>query len=315
MGSYINLTNHIEISTKTKADGYFRTIGYSDIDDELIQQITETRKVRWIQICTALPDKAFPMIDRILEARPDITFRMYSFSDCKTIDISFLKRMPHMQRLQIDCIDFRHNPDRIDFSLLHDLPLKALHIWCFNLRDYRFIQNLSEELEELTVVAETLGGSVRFDCEWLVKFPKLHTLFLGKKARKNIESLRQLPQLKSLSLRGIKLTDFTFLKQMNLEKLALLWNSNNDLHDLADLTGLREIELWRINLLDDISFIRNLRQLEVIKLQDLRHIRKLPDLSEHKNLQHIYLTDTGIDESLMPKELRALVSHWDTRLL
>ncbi len=58
--------------------------------------------------------------------------------------------------------------------------------------------------------------------------------------------------------------DFEFLKQMNLRELHLLWNSNNDLEELKHLTTLKEIELWRINKLDNIDFISKLTNLEVI---------------------------------------------------
>lgn len=91
-----------------------------------------------------------------------------------------------------------------------ELNLKSLHIECFDLRDYEFIQNLSDELEELSIMADTMGPGIKFDCTWLLKYKNLQTLWLGKKAKKNIESISQLPKLKSLSLRGIKLTDFSF---------------------------------------------------------------------------------------------------------
>ena len=98
---------------------------------------------------------------------------------------------------------------------------------------------------------------------------------------------------------------------MNLEKLALLWNSNNDLRELAKLKNLHEIELWRINKLDDISFIEELTNLEIIKLQDLKHITKLPDLSKHTKLQRIFLIDTGVDVKSVPEYLKEKVSNWD----
>ena len=218
-----------------------------------------------------------------------------------------------MKRLQINCIDFKGNQSRINLSVLAKLSLKSLHIECFDLRDYGFIQNLSEELEELSIMADTMGPGIRFDCTWLLKYKNLQTLWLGKKARKNLEMINQLPELKSLSLRGIKLTDFTFLWKMDLEKLALLWNSNSDLNELAKLKSLKEIELWRINKLSDISFISELTNLEIIKLQDLKHVTCLPDLSKHANLQRIFFIDTGIDMKELPDYLREKVSNWDDR--
>ena len=162
-------------------------------------------------------------------------------------------------------------------------------------------------------MADTMGAGIRFDCTWLLKYKNLHTLWLGKKAKKNLEKINQLPKLKSLSLRGIKLTDFSFLYKMNLEKLALLWNSNNNLHELADLKNLKEIELWRINKLSDISFIEELTNLEIIKLQDLKHVNCLPDLRKHANLQRLFIIDTGIDIKELPNYLQDKVSNWDDR--
>ena len=158
--------------------------------------------------------------------------------------------------------------------------------------------------------ADTMGPGIKFDCTWLLKYKNLQTLWLGKKAKKNIESISQLPKLKSLSLRGIKLTDFSFLYKMNLEKLALLWNSNNNLHELAALNNLKEIELWRINKLSDISFIEELTNLEIIKLQDLKHVNCLPDLRKHANLQRLFIIDTGIDIKELPNYLQEKVSNW-----
>lgn len=313
MGAYISFTNHIHISHSSHTNGVLKYTGYKDIDDEFIRIITENRKIRWVQIDDYLPEEAYSIIDRIFEARPDMSFRIFHFLKYDSVDISFLKDMKHVHRVWIDTIDFRDRPNRINFSVLEELSLKSLNVSCFDLRDYSFIKRLSFDLEELTIYAETTGGNVNFDCEWLVQYKSLHTLWLGKKASKHIECLIELPALRFLSLRGIKIKDFDFLKQLHLDKLALLWNSNNDLHELSNLTRLKEIELWRINKLEDVSFIESLTNLEVIKLQDLKHVKKLPELTNHLNLKHIYLIDTGIDESTLTEKYRKIVEHWDNR--
>ena len=143
-----------------------------------------------------------------------------------------------------------------------------------------------------------MGPGIVFDCAWLLKYVNLKSLWLGKKAKKNIELLSQHPKLKELSLRGIKITDFSFLQKMNLEKLALLWNSNNDLHELATLKNLHEIELWRIDM----------TSLEIIKLQNLKHITSLPDLSKLTKLKKIILIDTGIDLESLPDSIKPYCS-------
>lgn len=313
MGTHICFDRHIHIANETQSNDVLSHLGYEDIDEQVLHEIVNNKKLKCIQISSYLPNEAYQIIDQILSVRPDITFRLFNFLNIDEVDISFLMKMPHVERLRIDCIHFKNNPKRINLSVLTELNLKSLHIECFDLRDYEFVQNLTDELEELLIMADTMGPGIKFDCMWLLKYQNLQTLWLGKKAKKNIESISQLSRLKSLALRGIKLTDFSFLYQMNLEKLALLWNSNNDLHMLAALKGLKEIELWRINKLNDISFIEELTRLEIIKLQDLKHITCLPDLSKHANLQKIYLIDTSIDIKGLPNFLQEKVSNWDDR--
>lgn len=101
--------------------------------------------------------------------------------------------------------------------------------------------------------------------------------------------------------------------QMNLKKLALLWNSNSNLHELEELTNLKELELWRINKLRDVSFLEKLTNLETIKLQDLKHVTCLPDLSKCVNLQKVFLIGTGIDIKELPDYLQEKASNWDDR--
>ncbi len=311
--AYICFNNYIHIAHETWSNGVISYLGYADINEQMVKEIVNDKKLKWIQISSYLPDEAYRKIDWILSERPDITFRLFHFLDNNEVDLSFLMDMPHVKKLQIDYIDFKNNSERINLSVLTNLNLKLLHIECFELKNYEFIQNLSDELEELSIMADTTGAGIKFDCTWLLKYKKLQTLCLGKKAKRNIESISQLPKLKSLSLRGIKLTDFSFLEQMNLEKLELLWNSNNDLHELSKLKTLKEIELWRINKLSDISFIEELVNLEIIRLQDLKHVNYLPDLSKHANLRSVFIIDTGIDVKKLPHYLQKKVSNWDDR--
>lgn len=313
MGAYINLTNYVHISKDTRTNGCLKVLGYRDIDDHVIADIVNNSKIKTIQMSEPLPDEAYQKIDKILSVRPDITFRLFHFLYEDKIDISFLMKMLHLTRVRLDCIDFRNDQQRISFEVLTKLKIKSFHIERFDLRDYEFIQYLSPDLEELVIMADTMGPGINFDCSWLLKYRHLNSLWLGKKAKKKLEVISQLPELKSLSLSGIKVNDFSFLYQLDLERFALLWNSNNDLKDLSNLKSLKEIELWRINKLEDISFLEKLTNLEIIKLQDLKHITTLPDLSLHMNLQRIFLINTGIDIKSLPDGIKEKVFNWDDR--
>ena len=313
MGAYLNYESRIHIAKKTSQNGALECLGYADINSAMMKKIVDNSKLKYIQISGHLPGRAYRIIDKILSLRPDITFRLFWFTGEDKIDLSFLLKMPNVHRLQIDCIHLRDRQDKINLDILTKLKLKTLGLECFDLRDYSFMANLSEELEGLSVMADTMGPGVNFDCAWLKRYSNLKTVFLGKKAKKNLECLAEIPSIRTLVLRGIKITDFSFLKQMNLDKLALWWNSNNDLHELSELTNLKEIDLWRINKLSDISFIKDLKNLEVIKLQDLKHVTSLPDLSAHAKLKKLILDDTGIDINGLPDYLKIKASNWDNR--
>ena len=108
MGAPINFSKHIHISDKTWSNGALNYIGYADINDSLLKELVANQKLKYIQISDYLPAAAYQIIDRILEMRPDLTFRLFHFLNAETVDISFLKEMPHLKRLQIDCIGCEH---------------------------------------------------------------------------------------------------------------------------------------------------------------------------------------------------------------
>ncbi|MEQ2483396.1 hypothetical protein AAAT49_06335 [Agathobacter rectalis] len=60
-------------------------------------------------------------------------------------------------------------------------------------------------------------------------------------------------------------------------------------------------------------YIEELTNLEIIKLQDLKHVNCLPDLRKHANLQRLFIIDTGIDIKELPNYLQEKVSNWDDR--
>ena len=161
MGAHICFDRHIHIANKTWSKGVLRHLGYEDIDEQTLNEIVNNKKLKWIQISDYLPNEAYRKIDQILSERPDITFRLFHFLNNDEVDISFLMDMPHVKKVQIDCIEFKNNPKRINLSVLAELNLKSLHIECFDLRDYEFIQNLSDELEELSIMADTMGPGIK----------------------------------------------------------------------------------------------------------------------------------------------------------
>lgn len=307
MGARINFTNHVHIANKSFKNGVMEFIGYNDISPELIEEIAHDKRIKWIQISENLPEQGYQIIDSILERREDLYFRIFNINDGNTFDISFFSNMPHLTRVWLDG-HLRENKQAVNYEYLCELPnLKGLHLALFDCRDYSFINNLSPKLEELILFADSMSGTVKFDCKWLLQYKELHSLFLGKKAKKNLECISQISTLKNLSLRGIKVEDFHFLKVLHLESFALLWCSNTDLSGLGELQSLRELELWRIMKLDNLDFISSLVDLETLRLIDLKHITTLPDLSKLKKLVNIKIDNVPIDLDTLDGSVRSLV--------
>ena len=309
MGAWIDFTNHIHIAKETWENGILKEVGYKDITSGMIEEIAQNNRITRIQIDKNLPENAYREIDRILERRPDLYFRIFGIGTYgnETFDLSVLSQMPHLSKVWIDGY-LAKNKEAVNPEYLCELPnLKRVHLTLFDHRDYGFIKELSPDLEELILYADTMGKAVQFDCEWLLKYKKLHTLFLGQKAKKHIESISRIASLKSLSLRGIKVENFDFLKELCLESFALLWCGNSNLMALGDLISLRNLELWRIMKLDNVDFIKSLVNLETLKLQDLKHITALPDLSNLTKLADIQINNVPIDLEALDESVRKLV--------
>ena len=304
--SYWLQNNHIDISDKTVEKGSIKTVDYREVTDELISSIASDEKIQYIQVSKELPDEAYQVIDRFLEAKPEMTFRIWGLFGIKHYDISYLHKMSHLRHLIISC-HLSSTPGLIDFGLIKGLPLKSLGLDAYDLRDYSFIKDLPKDIERLEIMADAKPTSVKFDCRWLLKYKNLKELFLGGRARKNITCLGELKSLKILSIRGITLEDFSFLKDVGLETLNIFWNNNYDLSGVGELTTLKEIYLWRINRLSDVSFLEKLTALESIRLESLCHVEKLPDLSKHKNLKEIILDSTAIKLEEIDERIRPIV--------
>lgn len=308
MGAEISFTNHIHISDITHELGPLKFIGFNDLTPEILNRIAEDKRVKWVQIDKPLPETAYHAIDGILEQRPDLYFRVFGIDGNNRFDLSVLESMPHLTKVRIEA-HLRDDKDAVNIEYLCKLPnLTGLHLDLFDRRDYGFLNGISPNLEELILNADAMSSSVKFDCEQLLRFKNLRSLWLGKKAKKHLELIAELPQLKSLSLCGIKVDNFDFLREIGLEKFALLRCGSSDLSGLAGLETLKELELWRIMKLENIDFVSSLTNLEVLKLRDLKHITMLPNTDGLTKLSRIVLDNVPIDRDSLGERERALAA-------
>lgn len=304
------MANYIHIGEQSKEDGVFKILGYRDLTEEAIDEIVQDDRIKWVQIDENLPNSAYQEIDRFFVRRPDLYFRMFgigTYGNIKSLDLSVLSQMPHVSKIRLDG-DFTENREAVNLDYLCELQnLKGLHLTLFDRLDYGFIKHLAPDLEELILYADTMGKSVQFDCDWLTGYQNLKTLFLGKKTKKHIESISRIRSLQSLSLSGIKVENFSFLKEISLDSFSLSWCGSSDLTALGEISSLRSLELWRIMKLDNLDFIKSLVNLESLKLKDLKHITKLPDFSRLTKLKEIQIDNVPIVLETLEESVRELV--------
>jgi len=309
MGSRIDFSSHITISDRSFVSGILRFYNYTDLTDEFIQETADNMTIKYVQISKSLPFEAFEAIDRLLALREDMHFRIFDLTGEDKFDLSCLLTLKHLRHLTLD-VHLINRQDFLDLSVLTKLEhLETLHLILFDLRDYSFVKELSAGLKELYISADTMSGGIVFDCEWLARYTQLERLYLGQKAKKHIESIVALPSLKELTLRGIKLDSLHFLKQINLESLAVHLCGMNDLSSLCGFDTIKNLELWRIAKLEDISFISTLTALETLTLRELKHIKSLPDLSSLKSLQAITLDGLPINIASLPQNLQDIITR------
>ena len=86
MGAYVCFDRHIHIGNETLTNGVLSQLGYADINEQMINEIGNNKRLKWIQISECLPDEAYQKIDQILSVRPDITFRLFYFLDCQRLE-------------------------------------------------------------------------------------------------------------------------------------------------------------------------------------------------------------------------------------
>lgn len=307
MGARFDFTNHITILAEPFSKD--SQTCYKDITPEFIDNIASDSRIKWVQIIGEMPEEAYPVMDAIFERRSDLYFRIFNIFGNRTFDLSVLKLMPHLERVKIDA-SLKDNQDAVNVEELAALPnLKGLRLDLFDRRDYSFVKELPETLEELVLNIDTMSGSSNFSCEWLLRYSRLKSLWLGREAKKQLESVAELPEMKSLTLRGIDVKDFSFLKKAELESFTMLY-CGGDVSGIGELITLKVLVLWRILKLENIDFIQSLVNLEELRLRDLNQIKSFPDLSGLTKLRGIFLDGVPIKDELLDENIKNIVHRY-----
>lgn len=281
------------INSSQKSQSLFSALEYkldTDINEGFVQEIVSLPKedVITIQICDYISEKALITLNEIFRQRPDVIFRVYGGYEGDEFNgwnLSFLTLIPSVSKLILNCFQCLDT----NFSVLSELHnLRSLELGVYDVKDYSFLKNLTEQIEKLCIDAEMKSGKAKIDCRWLLRYHKLHTLYLGR-IEKNLDCIVGLGKLSKLTLRGGGVKDLSFLKKLQLRELEISWcnASKVDWDTLKDFPSLNSLTLLSIKKLEDISFIKTLPNLEELKLIWMGAVTKLPDLSNLAKLRSI----------------------------
>ncbi len=166
-----------------------------------------------------------------------------------------------------------------------------------------FIPNCEEakKVKSLTCVDHTIES-----LEGLQQFPNLeyltiHGLNDNGSLVKDLAPLRNLVNLKSLSIADANIEDIIFLSR--LTKLRTLNLSNNHITDLSYLTFMKKLRVLHLdyqspNFINDITPLTYISALQILSLRGNK-ILDITPLASHKNLNNLNIRDNRVP-SLFP---------------
>jgi hypothetical protein len=201
-------------------------------------------------------------------------------------DLNFLKAMPNLELLELNC------PGLNDFSGLSNLStLEELGMDQFLEGNLACLTNCSSLLKLSIYRADSLTS-----LESIQKLNGLESLFLQNCDKvSNLAPLGHLSQLKSLDL-GLKdngiVKDFSVFGNLtNLRDLTVCSDLLVDVFWLVGLVNLNEINFWncsKLTNLDGFSTLSNLRQLNLSCCSSIKEVDALSGLT---GLKELYLSN------------------------
>lgn len=227
------------------------------VTDEQLQPLHKKCKV--LILNGALDDNEHQTIGRFLDGYPQVALTV-SQRPGGFKDFRFLKFYPTLKRF------------------------RALFLW--DIESFDGIENLPEDLESLELHQTK---SRRFSLMFLKKFKHLKKLYLEGHS-KDFEVVSQLKDLEELTLRSITLPDLDTVANLpQLWSLGIKLGGTNNLAALSRAKNLKNLELWMVKDLSDISVISELVSLQRLFLQTLKQVTALPSLEKLVHLRRVGL--------------------------
>lgn len=251
--------------------------------------IAGNQSVRTLQTRSPVDNRVWSLInDVVLADRDDIKLRIYGFADI--CDLSFLPLLPNVRKLSIDTI-----MESKSIESLSVLPnLHSLRLGAYDLKSYDFLAELGNQICDLTLERTT---SKKPNLKFLREYKNLESLRICGHVN-DIEVLGDLGSLKILSLTGVTIDNFCFIKP--LQKLLSL---NIDLVKCADFHSLKNLKIKSFGMseirnMEDISFISGFQSLQNLFLSDLNKVTLFPSLTSESKVRRIFIDNMKLLNSI-----------------
>ncbi|KYG27744.1 hypothetical protein [Alkalihalobacillus trypoxylicola] len=281
----------------------------SRLTDEEVHELLNYKALEVIQFQSEIEHNTIQKLNDILfSVRDDIVLRLFGFTNSKC-DVSFLKKLPNLSRLYLECYEMVENLEAIT-SLK---KLKELSLSIYGNESFDILSKIPDTLEEL-VLDET--KSKKPDLTVLERFKKLRELVIVGHT-KNIKALGKLENLECVTLTSVTTKNLEFLFPLKkLWNLTIHYGGIKNFSAIEGMNNIKYLELSEIRGLADISFVSTLLGLQYLSLQNLRNIEALPPLNNLNNLKKVALNNMkGLKEIESLGYAPSLVefTHWSAR--
>ena len=247
-----------------------------------LRKIANHPRLKVLQCSAPVRDSVWRLInEHFCSVRPDVELRVYGHY-ASTCDLGFTRLLPNVRRFAADCLDRATGIE----SLAELRNLESLSLGIFDLTDFNVLERLSPGLTSLSLGATR---SKRPSLEPLNRFRSLRSLYLEGQS-KDIDVLRELPELEEVTLRSITTANLEYLSD-----LPKLWSLDIKLGGIRSFAGIegkesiKYLELWQVRNLRSIEVVGDLPRLQNLFLQSLPHIESLPRLENSTALRRIVI--------------------------
>lgn len=279
---------------------------FEELTEREAKELAELEELSTLQFSEPVTDKTFELLEKYLfSKRDDVVLRVYGFY-VSLCDLSFLKKVPSVKRLYIEC-----DGEVKNLAYITSLRfLKELDLSVYSLESFDILYEVTGQLEELTL-GQT--KSKKPNLQILKHFPSLKRLYIEKHT-KHIEILSTLTDLEELTLKSISVPDLSFLLPLqNLTILKVHLGGIQDFFAIQHLKQLKFLEFWQVRGLSDLSFISFIPTLQQLVLQSLKIVERLPNFKHSFALRKLSMENMkGLQNIESLKSAPSLIefTHW-----